>query len=92
MDLGARDVRVLGEPVAAEGGGGDLAAVVDPYGLEERGTEGLGDAALDLAAALHGVHDLAGVGGVDAAEDADLPGRGVDGEAEPLGVEGDRAR
>ena len=39
-------------------------------------------AALDLPAALLGVQHGAGVGGLHGLQDADLAGRGVDGDAE----------
>lgn len=92
MELGPRDVGVLGQPVAAAGSRLHRTARIDADVLEERRTECLGDTTLDLAAALHRVHHLARVGGVHAAQDADLPGAGVHGRPEPLGVEGDRAR
>lgn len=92
MDLRTGDVRVLRQPVLPERGGGDLAPLVQPDVLEERGPQRLGDAALDLAPALHGVHDLARVRRVHTAQDPDLTGSRIDGEPEPLGVEGDGTR
>ena len=70
----------------------DAAVVVDHHLLVERGAERLGDAALDLAAALHGVGDAAGIGRLHALQDLDLAGALVHGDAKALHVEGDRAR
>ena len=53
-DLGARHVREGGQVVVAEFGVGDAAVRVDHHLLVERRAERLRDAALDLAAALHG--------------------------------------
>jgi hypothetical protein len=48
VHLGARHIGVLGQPVAAEDGGADGAALVQPYLFEERGLERLRLPALDL--------------------------------------------
>ena len=68
------------------------AAVVDHHFLIQRGAERLRDAALDLAAALHGIGDPAGIRGVHALEDLDLAGALVHGDPKALDVEGDRTR
>ncbi len=60
--------------------------------LVERGAERLGDAAFDLAAALHGIDDEAGIGRMHAAQNPDLAGMRVHRDPEALHVERDRAR
>ncbi len=51
--------------LAAESWIGDPALGVDDQPLMHCGSQRLGDAAFDLAAALHGIHDDARVGGVE---------------------------
>ena len=67
-------------------------SVADHHLLVQRAADGLGHAALDLAAALFGVHHGAGVGGLDRLQDADLAGPDVDGDPERLHVERQRAQ
>src|ERR1044072_7499189 len=55
--LGARHVGERGQMVVAEFRVDDAAVRVDHHFLVERGAERLGDAAFDLAAALHGIGD-----------------------------------
>ncbi len=74
-NLGAGDVGKGRDVVVAERRGGDLSGAVDVDMLIERAADGLGDAALDLTSALQRVHDRAGVGGMDAAENADFARR-----------------
>ena len=61
MDLGARHVGKLRQMIIAEARIDDAAGLVDHHLLIQRGTERLRNAALDLAAALHGIGDAAGV-------------------------------
>src|SRR5215469_2033943 len=59
----------------------DAAIFVDHHFLVERGAEGLGHAALDLAAALRGIADATGVGGLHTFENFDLACALVHGDA-----------
>ena len=92
IDLGARNIGKRRQVIVAEFRIDHAAAVVDHHLLIERGAERLRDAALDLAAALHGIGDPAGIGGLHAFEDLDFAGALVHGDAKALHIEGDRAR
>ncbi len=70
----------------------DAAIRIDHHLLVERSTERLRHTAFDLAAALHGVGDDAGVRRVDTPENFELAGALVHRNAKTLDVETDRAR
>ena len=76
----------------AQARGDDAALVIDNDLLEQRGAERLRHAALDLAAALQRVEHAPGIGRLHALQDADRAADGMNGDAEALHVEGDRAR
>ena len=60
--------------------------------FSESPAEAHGNGAVELAAALHRVDQLADVGGMDAVQDADFSGHAMHREANAMHVEGDRAR
>ncbi len=78
--------------IVAEFRVGDAAVRVDHHLLVERCTKRLRHAALDLAAALHGIGDDAGVRRLNAPEDLELTRALVHRDAKAVDVEADRAR
>src|SRR6202020_719241 len=91
QDLRARDITELRQVVVAEDPGGDPPGRVDVDVLVQRGPQGLGDAALDLAPALPWIDHRARVGRLHAAQDPDLAGGRPDRHPETLHVERHRA-
>ena len=57
--------------------------LIEDHPLEQRCADALRDRAFDLSAALHGVENRPGVGGMDTLQNTNFPGDPIHGDAKP---------